>query len=120
MQAEALAREKVRVRDFLEERVTKRVPAVAFRILNDDQHARIDCRSKGVRQGLRRDPEQVHEVCVIGSTRSRGDGCDRIALLNRTIVASGTPGELAADRAPWMRTFGVGEDSALLRILKAA
>ena len=48
------------------------------------------------------------------------DGCDRIALLNRTIVASGTPAELAADRAAWMRTFGVGEDSALLRILKAA
>lgn len=48
------------------------------------------------------------------------DGCDRIALLNRRIVAAGTPAELAADQDAWMRTFGVGEDSALLRILKAA
>ncbi|WP_433586011.1 anchored repeat-type ABC transporter ATP-binding subunit [Microbacterium hydrocarbonoxydans] len=48
------------------------------------------------------------------------DGCDRIALLNRTVIATGTPTELAADPALWMATFGVGPDSALLRILKAA
>ncbi|MFH8252836.1 anchored repeat-type ABC transporter ATP-binding subunit [Microbacterium sp. B2969] len=48
------------------------------------------------------------------------DGCDRIALLNRTIIATGTPAQLAADPALWMATFGVGPDSALLRILKAA
>lgn len=47
------------------------------------------------------------------------DGCDRIALLNRTIIAVGTPAQLATDPALWMTTFGVGADSALLRILTA-
>ena len=46
--------------------------------------------------------------------------CDRIALLNRTVVATGPPSVLAADTAVWSDTFGVGENSALLRILKAA
>ncbi|MFT4285452.1 MAG: anchored repeat-type ABC transporter ATP-binding subunit [Protaetiibacter sp.] len=48
------------------------------------------------------------------------DGCDRIALLNRTVLATGTPAALAADRELWMRAFGVGEDSVLLRVLRAA
>ena len=48
------------------------------------------------------------------------ESCDRIALLNRTIIATGTPAQVAADPAPWMATFGVGSDSSLLRILKAA
>nr|WP_167172059.1 anchored repeat-type ABC transporter ATP-binding subunit [Brooklawnia cerclae] len=48
------------------------------------------------------------------------DGSDRIALLNRTVVATGTPTRLAADPDLWVRTFGVGEDSALLRMLRAA
>ncbi|GAA5116567.1 anchored repeat-type ABC transporter ATP-binding subunit [Alloalcanivorax gelatiniphagus] len=48
------------------------------------------------------------------------DICDRIALLNQTIVATGTPGQLADDPQAWMDAFGVGPDSALLRILKAA
>jgi len=47
------------------------------------------------------------------------DGCDRIALLNRRIIDTGTPAQLAADPALWMATFGVGADSALLRILAA-
>jgi manganese/iron transport system ATP-binding protein len=47
------------------------------------------------------------------------DGCDRIALLNRTIVAVGTPAELADEDELWMRTFGIGERSPLLRVLKA-
>jgi len=45
--------------------------------------------------------------------------CDRVALLNRTVVADGPPAVLAADTALWTATFGVGEDSSLLRILKA-
>lgn len=45
--------------------------------------------------------------------------CDRIALLNRTVIADGTPTRLAADPAAWMATFGIGPDSALLRILRA-
>jgi len=46
--------------------------------------------------------------------------CDRLALLNRTIVAAGPPLRLADDDELWMRTFGVTERSPLLRILKAA
>ncbi|WP_433221683.1 anchored repeat-type ABC transporter ATP-binding subunit [Dactylosporangium sp. CS-047395] len=45
--------------------------------------------------------------------------CDRIALLNRTVIATGTPAKLAGDPPVWMRTFDVTEHSALLRILKA-
>jgi manganese/iron transport system ATP-binding protein len=45
--------------------------------------------------------------------------CDRLALLNRTVIATGSPDQLAADPAAWTATFGVGENSALLRILKA-
>jgi manganese/iron transport system ATP-binding protein len=46
-------------------------------------------------------------------------GCDRLALVNRTVVAVGARSELR-DPAPWRRTFGVGEDSPLLRILDGA
>jgi manganese/iron transport system ATP-binding protein len=46
-------------------------------------------------------------------------GCDRIALLNRTVVAVGRPAELADDDELWMRTFGISERSPLLRVLKA-
>jgi manganese/iron transport system ATP-binding protein len=46
-------------------------------------------------------------------------GCDRIALLNRTVVAVGTPAELADEDELWMRTFGISEHSPLLRVLKA-
>jgi len=46
--------------------------------------------------------------------------CDRLALLNRTVIATGSPVQLAADASAWMRTFGIGERSPLLRILRAA
>jgi manganese/iron transport system ATP-binding protein len=46
--------------------------------------------------------------------------CDRLALLNETIIAAGPPGVLARDTAAWQRTFGIGERSPLLRLLKAA
>ncbi|HEY0189158.1 MAG TPA: anchored repeat-type ABC transporter ATP-binding subunit [Cellulomonas sp.] len=48
------------------------------------------------------------------------DGSDRIALLNRTVVAVGTPAQLVAEPDLWVATFGVGKDSALLRMLRAA
>ncbi|MBB4908715.1 anchored repeat-type ABC transporter ATP-binding subunit [Actinophytocola algeriensis] len=44
--------------------------------------------------------------------------CHRLALLNRTIVAAGTPEQLRDERL-WMDTFGVGEHNPLLKILKA-
>jgi manganese/iron transport system ATP-binding protein len=43
--------------------------------------------------------------------------CDRLALLNRTIVAAGTPDQLRDERL-WMDTFGIREDNPLLKILK--
>jgi len=45
--------------------------------------------------------------------------CDRLALLNRRIVAVGEPYELRDDDV-WMRAFGVSETSPLLKIVKAA
>jgi manganese/iron transport system ATP-binding protein len=48
------------------------------------------------------------------------DGADRLALLNRTIIAADTPAHLVGDPAAWAATFGVGEDSALLRMVAAA
>jgi manganese/iron transport system ATP-binding protein len=47
-------------------------------------------------------------------------GCDRLALLNQTVIATGSPRELARDASVWTRTFGIGEHSPLLRILRAA
>lgn len=47
-------------------------------------------------------------------------GSDRVALLNRTMIAAGTPEQLVADPRLWMATFGVEEDSALLRMLRVA
>ncbi|HWK25964.1 MAG TPA: anchored repeat-type ABC transporter ATP-binding subunit [Solirubrobacter sp.] len=46
--------------------------------------------------------------------------CDRLALLNETVIATGTPAALTVDPGAWMRTFGVGERSPLLRMLRAA
>jgi manganese/iron transport system ATP-binding protein len=43
--------------------------------------------------------------------------CQRLVLLNRTVVANGTPAELA-DAGHWQRTFGVGDDSPLLRLVR--
>jgi manganese/iron transport system ATP-binding protein len=45
--------------------------------------------------------------------------CDRLVLLNGTVVAEGTPRALSQDAGAWMETFGVAADSPLLRILKA-
>ncbi|WP_148285475.1 hypothetical protein [Microbacterium sp. B24] len=44
--------------------------------------------------------------------------CDRIALLDTCIVADGAPATVAGDTATWARTFGVGADSAFLRVLE--
>ncbi|GAB2473994.1 anchored repeat-type ABC transporter ATP-binding subunit [Xylanimonas ulmi] len=48
------------------------------------------------------------------------DSCDRLALLNRTVVATGAPADLAADPEAWATTFGVAPGSALARVLGAA
>lgn len=44
--------------------------------------------------------------------------CDRLALLNGTVVATGAPDQLR-DEQIWIDTFGVREHSPLLKILKA-
>ncbi|MFI7274355.1 anchored repeat-type ABC transporter ATP-binding subunit [Streptomyces sp. NPDC049879] len=40
--------------------------------------------------------------------------CTRLCLVNRTVVADGTPEELLRDAAPWRAAFGVGPGSPLL------
>lgn len=45
--------------------------------------------------------------------------CDRLALLNRAVVALGTPDELR-DPEPWIRTFAISPSHPLLSIVKAA
>ncbi|MDG4832962.1 anchored repeat-type ABC transporter ATP-binding subunit [Solwaraspora sp. WMMD1047] len=45
--------------------------------------------------------------------------CSRLVLLNGGVVAEGRPDELR-DPEVWMRTFGVGDRSPLLKILTAA
>jgi manganese/iron transport system ATP-binding protein len=47
------------------------------------------------------------------------DACDRIVLLNRGVVASGTAAELASRPELWTETFGVSADSSLVRMLRA-
>ncbi|MFV0451303.1 MAG: anchored repeat-type ABC transporter ATP-binding subunit [Propioniciclava sp.] len=47
------------------------------------------------------------------------DTADRIALLNRTLIAVDTPQGLVAEPNRWADTFGVGRDSALVRMLQA-
>jgi manganese/iron transport system ATP-binding protein len=46
-------------------------------------------------------------------------GCARLALVNGTVVAVG-PGSALRDPLLWQRTFGVGPDSPLLRVLDGA
>lgn len=43
--------------------------------------------------------------------------CDRVALLNRTIIAMGAASDLR-DRELWMTTYGISGDNPLLRMLE--
>ncbi|MGQ0680462.1 MAG: anchored repeat-type ABC transporter ATP-binding subunit [Actinomycetota bacterium] len=43
--------------------------------------------------------------------------CSRVALINRTIIAEGPPSQLR-DIKLWMNTFGVAEQSPLLKLLE--
>ena len=44
------------------------------------------------------------------------DSCDRLVLLNRSVLADGSPGDLR-NPGVWMKTFEVGPGSHLLRML---
>ena len=55
-------------------------------------------------------------LCVLMSTHDLPQArysCQRLILLNRTVIAEGRPGDLATPE-PWMETFGVREGSPLL------
>jgi manganese/iron transport system ATP-binding protein len=45
--------------------------------------------------------------------------CDRLVLLNETVLASGTPQQLAGEEALWQQVFGISARSPLLRVLEA-
>jgi manganese/iron transport system ATP-binding protein len=47
------------------------------------------------------------------------DTCDRLALLNRTVIASGPAGELSRNTAAWTTAFAISPDSAIIRALQA-
>lgn len=46
-------------------------------------------------------------------------GCDRLILLNRTVIADGTATELAADSQIWQQTYELSPNSPLLATVKA-
>jgi manganese/iron transport system ATP-binding protein len=46
--------------------------------------------------------------------------CDRVVLLNQTVVATGTAEQLRHTPSAWTRTFGVAETSPFLRVLEAS
>lgn len=48
------------------------------------------------------------------------DSADRVILLNRTVVADAPPAQLAQNAGAWVETFGVSQDSALVRMMKVA
>lgn len=47
------------------------------------------------------------------------DLSDRLVLLNRTVIAAGTPQDLVVDREAWKRTFEITDSSPLLRMITA-
>lgn len=47
------------------------------------------------------------------------DLTDRLVLLNRTVIAAGSPSELVADKESWKDTFRVSDSSPLLRMISA-
>jgi manganese/iron transport system ATP-binding protein len=50
----------------------------------------------------------THDIAAAAYT------CDRLVLLNRTVIAAAPPDQLR-DPAVWMRTFEVGPTSHLLK-----
>lgn len=47
------------------------------------------------------------------------DLTDSLVLLNRTVIATGSPGEIAQETDAWKRTFLVSDSSPLLRMIAA-
>ena len=45
-------------------------------------------------------------------------GCSRLVLLNQRIIADGTPATLR-HRSSWIETFGISDDSPLLRLIES-
>ena len=45
--------------------------------------------------------------------------CTRLVLLNRTVIADGTLGDLR-DEQVWMKAFGISEHNPLLKLLQVA
>ncbi|MGO1316683.1 MAG: anchored repeat-type ABC transporter ATP-binding subunit [Cellulomonadaceae bacterium] len=94
-------------------------PAV---LLLDEPFTGLDMPTQDLLSGLFQDLAHEGRAVLMTTHDLVGalDACDRIALINRTVLATGTPYQLASDPALWMAAFGVGEDSALLRVLKVA
>jgi manganese/iron transport system ATP-binding protein len=93
-------------------------PAV---LLLDEPFTGLDMPTQDLLSGLFADLAAEGDAVLMTTHDLLGalTSCTRIALLNRTIVATGTPSELRDERL-WMRTFGVAETSPLLKLLQVA
>jgi manganese/iron transport system ATP-binding protein len=90
-------------------------------LLLDEPFTGLDVPSQDLLAKLFRDLAEEGRALLMAThdiISARHD-CDRIALLNRTIVAVGEPGKLAADPEPWMKAFDIGPDSTFMRVLEA-
>lgn len=134
-EAVADALERVRMADLVERPVgqlssgqRQRVlvaRALALRpsvLLLDEPFTGLDMPTQDLLAGLFADLAHEGRAVLMTTHDILGalDVCDRIALLNRRVVATGAPSDLAGDPQAWMEAFGVATDSTLLRVLKAA
>ncbi|MFT8705480.1 anchored repeat-type ABC transporter ATP-binding subunit [Bifidobacterium aquikefiricola] len=90
-------------------------------LLLDEPYTGLDMPTQELLAGLFRDIAHEGHAVLMTTHDLVGaiGGADRLALLNSTIIAAGTPSALVSNPDAWTTTFGVGRDSALLRMVKA-
>ncbi|MDQ1206032.1 anchored repeat-type ABC transporter ATP-binding subunit [Microbacterium sp. SORGH_AS_0862] len=93
-------------------------PAV---LLLDEPFTGLDMPTQGLLAALFADLAHEGHAVLMTTHDLLGaiDGADRLALLNRAIVAVGTPAHLARDTRAWREAFGVGPESALVRMVRS-
>jgi manganese/iron transport system ATP-binding protein len=91
-------------------------------LLADEPFTGLDLPTQGLLaalfRGLAREGRAV--LMTTHDVLSALEASDRLALLNRTLVAAGTPAELVNRPDVWVTAFQVGPDSPFLRAITAA